>query len=637
MGSSASAHSELYQPVNSSGGASGNEDAKTGLLNGNVGIDSERIEGIDLEWDDIHLAVRTGKETKPILKGCSGRVRRGEVCCIIGPSGAGKTSLLNVLAGRVRSDWSGSVRANGVSVDPRSFRSSIAYVMQEESLFATSTPREALTFSAAMRLPPSTPAEVRQRRVERLIHDLDLTKCADTMIGSILIKGISGGEKKRTSVAMELVTNPKVIFLDEPTSGLDTSSAFTVVKLLKSLCERGCSVVCTIHQPSSEIFHLFDTCILIESGHIMYNGAVREMVGYFDGLGDAFVCPKNYNPADHVMFLMQDQKTAQGRANVTAMREAWAKRSAAERKDTDGEAAEGKAVVASARGNAPKNGNDDSASAHVASGILSEPRVGMLTQFRHLLVREIRNVRRDTATLRTRAGLVIFMHTLYGLVFRHVGRGDNIQSHYGALVQLSVSAMFGSAQPTILTFPYERPVFLREYVSGSYSVIPYMASKTIVEIPMVLAQTLTGLSIAYPLIQLQGNFIRLWMALFLLGIVCSSIAISVGCMAKNVKSAIEVVPIIFVPQMLFAGFFVQISEIPIFLRWAQWLCTLKYAINLLLLTEFHEETFVNDLLLENASVQRNHYWMYVGILCGLFFLVRSIGTVALRINARTQY
>ncbi|GAB5353793.1 hypothetical protein AAMO2058_000064500 [Amorphochlora amoebiformis] len=627
MGSSAASNQNtMYQPV----GDGRPEDPERAVST----FRGDMIQGINLHWDDISFSVPGSQPgtIKQILSHCSGRVNKGEMCCIIGPSGAGKTTMLNILAGRVSAEWSGSVLADGVPVDPRRFSQQIAYVMQQEALFATATPREALHFSAAMRLPANTSVEARTRLVESLIRDLDLTKCADTYVGSLLIPGISGGEKKRTSVGVELITQPQIIFLDEPTSGLDTYSAYNLVRILKKLCAKGCSVVCTIHQPSSEIFHVFDKTILLESGHVVYHGSVKEMPGYFSSLGPKFECPPNYNPADHVMFLMQ-KKELKDDGSRAQMREAWAIKEKGDLKAPDvGEMNVPSGVESSDDVKKPMLRRMSS-----TYRVTYRAKAGLCKQFFYLFAREFRNTLRDKKTLTARVGLTVFLHVLYGMVFKGVGKSDDLHSRYGALLQLCVSAMFGCAQPMILTFPFERPVFIREYISGTYNVFPYFVSKALMEIPLALCQTLVGLLIGYYLIELQGDFIRLWMGLFLLGVVSSSVAVALGCATTNVKTAIETVPLVFVPQMLFAGFFVPIQTIPSYLRWSQWLCTLKYSINIMLLTEFTEDTPPVNALLHENTVKRDDLWFYVGMLLVLFFAFRMLGMIALSFRSQTQF
>lgn len=199
-------------------------------------------------------------DTKTLLHDVSADIARGTLTAIIGGSGSGKTTMLNTMAERITSGRliiTGSTTFNGKQ-GIHSIRS--AYVMQQDVLLPTLTVRETLQYSADLRLPPPTTEEERKKVVEEVILELGLKECADTRIGNNIHKGCSGGEKRRTSIGVQLLSNPSVLFLDEPTTGLDATSAFQLVRTLKSLAGKGRTVVTTIHQPRSEIWGLFDNC-----------------------------------------------------------------------------------------------------------------------------------------------------------------------------------------------------------------------------------------------------------------------------------------------------------------------------------------------------------------------------------------
>ena len=224
----------------------------------------------------------------------------------MGASGAGKTSLLNILSDRISvkpgEKLTGKMYLNDtVECDKDNFGSVSGYVMQDDILYMHFTPKEALTFAANLKLGHLTQDE-REKRVNMLIHELGLEGAQNTLIGNTRQKFISGGERKRTAIGVELITDPSLILLDEPTSGLDSFKALTIVKLLKKLSRQGKTIISTIHQPSSEAFMNFDRLLLMADGHCIYQGEAKKSARYFRKL--AFKIPQFSNPADSYMKIL---------------------------------------------------------------------------------------------------------------------------------------------------------------------------------------------------------------------------------------------------------------------------------------------------------------------------------------------
>ena len=225
--------------------------------------------GVTLAFRQIDYAVALRKkEYKNILTDVSGVCKPGRVLAIMGPSGAGKTTLLDVLAGRARG-------SGEISLTSEAIRRSAAYVQQDDAILASMQVREALQMAAGLSLPGLSPAEY-DARVDQLLDTFELRGCAETLIGDPIgrIKGISGGERKRCAVAMCAVREPQLLFLDEPTSGLDAHKAWLLVSLLRKMARsRGATIVCTCHQPSSDLFGMFDDLMLLLGGAVVYAAA----------------------------------------------------------------------------------------------------------------------------------------------------------------------------------------------------------------------------------------------------------------------------------------------------------------------------------------------------------------------------
>eukprot|EP01061_Rhynchopus_euleeides_P003369 TRINITY_DN12629_c0_g1_i1.p1 TRINITY_DN12629_c0_g1~~TRINITY_DN12629_c0_g1_i1.p1 ORF type:complete len:481 (+),score=227.87 TRINITY_DN12629_c0_g1_i1:125-1444(+) len=436
------------------------------------------------------------------------------------------------------------------------------------------------------------------------------------MIGSVMIPGLSGGEKKRTAVAVELISSPSLIFMDEPTSGLDSHNAYELVLTLRALAESGCTIVCTIHQPSSEVFALFHHVVFMHTGSIVYDGSVEGVVPHFET--DTLVCKNNTNPADFAMQRLQNMTVEETHSLAKTL--------------------------------PPLTLPESHGTLH-RTDLKQNETASVGTQLWQLLQREFRQMIRDKSTLKARFGMGVMLSLLTGCIFFDVGgdwsddndlqdRSTAVNNHWGALVFLTINAMFLAAQPMVLTFPLERAAFIREYTSGTYTTTVYLIAKSLLDVPAAVVQQLLALVVFYFMTGLNGNFLFLLMSGSLVAVVSASLALMIGASTTNAETAVNMLPVIYVPQILFSGFFVSSSQIPVWLRWAQWACPMKYGINLATVIEFTADAVPDnrssdvDYLVERSEINRDHWYFYLSVMIGMFFVLRVMVCIVLSSRAK---
>ncbi|PVZ97462.1 hypothetical protein BB558_006567 [Smittium angustum] len=417
--------------------------------------------------------------SKTILDSITGSFKPGKLTAIIGPSGSGKTSLLNLLSGRIGSgNITGNIWLNGRNADNGSLKLVSRYISQEDVMLPTMTVKEIIEMAIRFRIDKITEKEL-EERLNDAVETLELQKCLNTQIGDSISKGISGGEKKRTSIAMDMATNSSILFLDEPTSGLDIYTSLLVTKLLRSISRTGQTVVSVIHQPSSDIFSLFDEVMVLSEGKIVYFDKQKSMVPYFNKIG--YQCPMYTNPADFVFTNILNPGFSISPTNSLK--------------------SSNNSINDNASNFVNIDGNDK-------SSIHNRKNIGVFGGNRAISINKTQTDHNIYGGDGTRTKMEEKERTTEYLA-ECWKNSDEFKKEKNELFTLDIenSALFFStitqfipvAINVLSTFSSEKHVFQREEQSGYYQLTPYFFSKIIVELPIQILGPLIFTSISFEL------------------------------------------------------------------------------------------------------------------------------------------
>ncbi|ERN00035.1 ABC transporter G family member 7 isoform X1 [Amborella trichopoda] len=536
-----------------------------------------KISPLTLQWSNITCSWlnKAGKPVRYLLKNVSGEAKPGRLLAIMGPSGSGKTTLLNVLAGQLsaspRLRLMGCLHANGRPTCNASFK--IAYVRQEDLFFSQLTVRETLSLAAELQLPALRSPIERERYVDDLLFRLGLVNCADSVVGDAKVRGISGGEKKRLSLACELIASPSVIFADEPTTGLDAFQAERVMETLRQLAQEGHTVLCSIHQPRGSIYAKFDDIVLLSVGEVVYAGpAQEEPLSYFAGFG--FHCAEHVNPAEFLADLISVDYSSSESVNDSQRRI--------------------NTLVKEFQRNSAHILYESSLStmnpATIGKKAIIKRKGGWWKQFWLLLKRAWMQASRDGPTNKVRSRMSIASALIFGSVFWRIGRSQtSIQDRMGLLQVAAINTAMAALTKTVGVFPKERAIVDRERAKGSYSLGPYLFSKLLAEIPVGAAFPLMFGTILYPMTRLHPSLSRFGK---FCGIVtmesfaASAMGLTVGAMVSTTEAAMALGPSLMTVFIVFGGYYVNAENTPVVFRWIPRVSLIRWAFQGLCINEF---------------------------------------------------
>ncbi|KAH6802173.1 ABC-2 type transporter family protein [Perilla frutescens var. frutescens] len=536
-----------------------------------------KVAPVTIKWANINcsLSDKSSKSVRFLLKNVSGEAKPGRLLALMGPSGSGKTTLLNVLAGQTvaspRLHLSGLLEVNGRPYSNKNYK--FAYVRQEDLFFSQLTVRETLSLAAELQLQDVSSVEVRDEYVNDLLFKLGLVSCADSRVGDAKVRGVSGGEKKRLSLACELIASPSVIFADEPTTGM---TAEKVMETLRQLAQDGHTVICSIHQPRGSVYAKFDDIVLLTEGSVVYTGPARnEVLAYFSKFG--YVCPDHVNPAEFL-------------ADLISVDYSSAESVDSSQKRIDGFIESFSEQTSSTLYATSLTGLDLKNTTNTRKKTITKSKGGWWRQFLLLLRRAWMQASRDGPTNKVRSRMSIASALIFGSVFWRMGRSQtSIQDRMGLLQVTAINTAMAALTKTVGVFPKERAIVDRERAKGSYSLGPYLLSKLLAEIPIGAAFPLLFGTILYPMTRLHTTMSRFGK---FCGIVttesfaASAMGLTVGAMVPTTEAALALGPSLMTVFIVFGGYYVNAENTPIIFRWIPRVSLIRWAFQGLCINEF---------------------------------------------------
>ncbi|KAL6842534.1 hypothetical protein ACP4OV_027378 [Aristida adscensionis] len=551
---------------------------------------------LSLTFDNIKYSVDMPPEMKAqgivedrleLLKGVSGSFRPGVLTALMGVSGAGKTTLMDVLAGRKTGGYiEGDISISGYRKKQETFARVSGYCEQNDIHSPQVTVYESLLFSAWLRLPKDVDSNTRKIFIEEVMELVELKPLRDALVGLPGVSGLSTEQRKRLTIAVELVANPSIIFMDEPTSGLDARAAAIVMRTVRNTVNTGRTVVCTIHQPSIDIFEAFDELFLLKrGGEEIYAGPLghhsSELIKYFEGIQGISKIKDGYNPATwmlEVTTVSQEQILGVDFSVIYKNSELYQRN---------------KALIKELSQPAPGSSDLYFPSKYSQSSV---------TQSMACLWKQNLSYWRNPPYNTVRFFFTTIIALLLGTIFWDLGgKVTTSQDLLNAMGSMYSAVLFigvmncTSVQPVVAV---ERTVFYRERAAGMYSAFPYAFGQVVIELPYALVQAIIYSLIVYSMIGFEWTAAKFFWYLFF-GYFTLLYFTFYGMMAVGLTPNYHIASIVssafYAIWNLFSGFIIPRPKTPIWWRWYVWICPTAWTLYGLVVSQFGDiMTPMND-------------------------------------------
>eukprot|EP00253_Pinus_taeda_P001194 PITA_01194 len=530
-----------------------------------------------LKWNPLRKITRVVKshtDRKKILNGVTGYVASKQILALMGPSGSGKTTLLKIIGGRIQGKLTGSLTYNGVPYS-NALKRRIGFVTQEDILYDKLTVYETLLFAAKLRLPSNMNQQQKLAKVETALQSLGLERCRNTLVGGYFLRGVSGGEKKRTCIACEILMDPSILLLDEPTSGLDSSTSLKLLQVLNNIAKSGTTIITTIHQPSSRVFHMFDRLLVISEGQPIFSGQARDAMDYFGSIG--FIPSIPMNPADFVLDLATGDMSM-----ISTPRELSRTMENQNPKEIQKMVfeciQERYKVILEPQERKIMEGLKVESKLQERINIKKEWSTSWNEQFSTLLVRTFKQRQSDYFS-KLRLAQNIGVSLLLGFLWwkSEIWTEAQLRAQVGLLFYLVLywasTGLFGG----VFVFPTERELLAKERSANMYRLSAYYISSTLCD---TIAQIFYA-TVFYCIIYFMANFQRTasvfflnLLGLYLVTITAQGVGELIGAAVPDIKRTGLVASIVLLVFMITGGFYIQ--HMPVFIRWLKYVSFVFY-------------------------------------------------------------
>ncbi|XP_024019899.1 ABC transporter G family member 11 [Morus notabilis] len=596
--------------------------------------------GVFLTWDDLWVTVSGRRnDEKPILQGLTGYAKPGELLAVMGPSGSGKSTLLDALAGRLslKMRQTGEILINGQK-QTLAYGAS-AYVAQDDVLTTTLTVGEAVNYAAQLQLPDSMSASEKKERADATIREMGLQSAINTPIGGWGVRGISGGQKRRVSICVEILTRSKLLFLDEPTSGLDSAASYYVMNGIAGLDQRDGdrrTIVASIHQPSSEVFQLFDSLCLLCAGKTVYLGPASGANEFFASSG--FPCPTLQNPSDHFLKTINkdfEQDIEQGiDGAVPRVQDAI---------DTLTKSYRASVTYRQVRTEVAEICKQD-------CGAVEKKRshASFLTQCLVLTRRSFKNMNRDLGYYWLRIAIYILVALGLGTIYYDIGTNYGSIQARGSLIMFIASFLTFMAIGGFPSFVEDMKVFERERLNGHYGATSFVIGNTLSSQPYLFLVSVIPGALAYFLSGLRKDhehFLYFVSVLYASMILVESLMMIVASIVPNFLMGIITGAGIQGLMILGGGFFRLPRDLPVvFWRYPLYYVAFhRYAYQGMFKNEFDGLSFPNEegggrAIITGEEILRDKWevdmsyskWVDLAVLLGMVVFYRVLFLVIVK-------